>query len=230
VNLPPDRGVVQLFRDDRAGRAFAAGFEKAWRDLGRRPPHNRALRAGEAATPELLRQLADRENPSVLLLWVGAEAAPALETIAAEANRPEMVYVSSSLLKQGLWKLPEQARAFTYITYPYALSLAKAIYADAPRGSGRKGSPQIPDRRISSGTWSLWLVLNDALMMLGTNFYRDRFLDVVGMVQDKGAPYSDYERLSFGPGQRYAAKGCYIVQLSGGATPELVKKSDWVIH
>ena len=42
-----------------------------------------------------------------------------------------------------------------------------------------------------------------------------------------GAPY---ERLSFGPGQRYAAKGCYIVQLTHGANPALVKKSDWVIH
>ena len=42
--------------------------------------------------------------------------------------------------------------------------------------------------------------------------------------------YPDAERISFGPGQRYAMKGCYIVQLSEGAKPELVKKSDWVSH
>jgi hypothetical protein len=39
-----------------------------------------------------------------------------------------------------------------------------------------------------------------------------------------------FERLSFGPGQRYASKGCYIVQLSKGEKPGLIKKSDWVIH
>jgi hypothetical protein len=39
-----------------------------------------------------------------------------------------------------------------------------------------------------------------------------------------------YERISFGPGQRYASKGCYIVQLSDGDRPELVRKTDWVVH
>jgi len=41
---------------------------------------------------------------------------------------------------------------------------------------------------------------------------------------------SPFERISFGPGQRYASKGCFIVQVSKGAKPELVRKSDWVIH
>jgi hypothetical protein len=73
-------------------------------------------------------------------------------------------------------------------------------------------------------------VLNDALMMMGTNFYRDNFIDKIDCVQDKSYPYTDYERLSFGPGQRYASKGCYIMQMTHGPEPHLVKKSDWVIH
>ena len=69
-------------------------------------------------------------------------------------------------------------------------------------------------------------------------YYRDALLDSVDMgrgsltmgpaVQDETYPL--YERFSFGPGQRYASKGCYIVQLSKGPKPELVKRSDWVIH
>jgi len=141
-----------------------------------------------------------------------------------------MVWVSASLMKQGLGTLPDQARGFTYITFPYALSLAKTFLPSAATRPPQKDKGKALDPRISSGTWSLWLVLNDALMMMGTNFYRDRFLDVIGMIQDKGPPFTDYERLSFGPGQRYAAKGCYIVQLTHGASPALVKKSDWVIH
>ena len=39
-----------------------------------------------------------------------------------------------------------------------------------------------------------------------------------------------YPRLSFGSGQRYASKGCYMVQLTKGPDPQLVKVSDWVIH
>jgi hypothetical protein len=41
---------------------------------------------------------------------------------------------------------------------------------------------------------------------------------------------SPFERTSFGPGQRYASKGCYIVQLSKGDRPVLLIKTDWVIH
>jgi hypothetical protein len=38
-----------------------------------------------------------------------------------------------------------------------------------------------------------------------------------------------YPRLSFGPGQRYISKGCYIVRLGSGATPKIIRASDWVI-
>ncbi|HXE95015.1 MAG TPA: hypothetical protein VN642_01310 [Dongiaceae bacterium] len=60
------------------------------------------------------------------------------------------------------------------------------------------------------------------------NYYSDNLFDVISMAPDQ--PSGTYGRLSFGPGQRYASKGCYIVQLTGGQTPELVRKSDWVIH
>jgi hypothetical protein len=40
----------------------------------------------------------------------------------------------------------------------------------------------------------------------------------------------DYLRLSFGPGQRYASKGCFIMQVGPGASPALIRKSEWVIH
>ena len=60
------------------------------------------------------------------------------------------------------------------------------------------------------------------------NYYRDNFLDAIGMIDDLEVPL--YVRLSFGPGQRYASKGCYIVQLSKGEKPVLVRKSDWVIQ
>jgi hypothetical protein len=36
--------------------------------------------------------------------------------------------------------------------------------------------------------------------------------------------------MSFGTGQRYASKGCYVVQLSEGPKPELAKRSEWIIY
>ncbi|PKN13267.1 MAG: amino acid ABC transporter substrate-binding protein [Deltaproteobacteria bacterium HGW-Deltaproteobacteria-4] len=227
INLPHDKTVVQIYYNTREGRAFSSGFSETWQGLARQLPVNRILQAGEKLPPDFLRGLADKKNPPVVLLWLGPEAFPALETIAASANRPEMIYLSSSLLHENLEKLPEQSRGFTYITYPYALPRVKTL---ALNPSTAKGPQTTIDRRIPAKRYSTGVILTDALMMMGTDFYRDRFLEVIDMLQDKPQPYTDYERLSFGPGQRYAAKGCYIVQLTPGASPELVKKSEWVIH
>jgi hypothetical protein len=82
--------------------------------------------------------------------------------------------------------------------------------------------------RIENQTYAIIEILTMALMDMKGNYYRDNFLDVIGMVMDQETPL--YDRISFGPGQRYASKGCYIVQLGPGAKPELVKKSEWVIH
>jgi hypothetical protein len=79
--------------------------------------------------------------------------------------------------------------------------------------------------RISQQSYILTLILDMALLDIRGNYYRDNLLDVTGMIMDQDVPL--YERLSFGPGQRYASKGCYIVQL---AKTGLVKKSSWVIH
>jgi len=50
------------------------------------------------------------------------------------------------------------------------------------------------------------------------------------MMRDQFFTITLYPRLSFGPGQRFAAKGCYIVQLGAGPEPGLVRMSDWVIY
>jgi hypothetical protein len=73
-------------------------------------------------------------------------------------------------------------------------------------------------------------MLTEVFMHMKRNYYRDHFLDVFDMMADQTYTVLNYPRLSFGPGQRYASKGCYIVQLTEGPNPELMPKSDWVIH
>jgi hypothetical protein len=65
-------------------------------------------------------------------------------------------------------------------------------------------------------------------MMMRGEYYRDFLFDVIGMMEDLYPPL--YERLSFGPGQRYASKGCFIVQLGKGEKPQLEKRSEWVVQ
>jgi len=148
-----------------------------------------------------------------------------LETLATDKNRPEMVFVSSSYLGKGLWSLKEQVRDFTYITYPFRLP-------KSPRDKINPSDPLLYLRanatKESNQTYVISQIFSMAIMDMRRNYYRDNFLDVIGMIGDLEVPL--YEHISFGPGQRYVSKGCYIVQLSKGEKPELVKKSDWVIQ
>jgi hypothetical protein len=70
--------------------------------------------------------------------------------------------------------------------------------------------------------------LAEVMPRLERNFYRDNLLDAFGMLMDDEE--TDYERLSFGPGQRFASKGCYVVQMPKGRLHGFLKQSDWVIH
>lgn len=223
------KSVVQVYRDTPEGHAYAAGFRAAWAEFGRKPPIDRVLPAGMPVSEEFLRRLTVQDNPAVLVVWLGAEALSPLAAVATDNRQPEQLYVSATLLKEGLLTVPETLRDRTYITYPKWLP--QPLPSMPPRWGeswGVKKSPAITDRQIAYKMISLGTVLSEVLTDMRTNFYRDYLLDIVdGIDLTVDSPY---ERLSFGPGQRYAAKGCYIVQLTRGPEAKLERKSDWVIH
>lgn len=224
----PDQTIVQIVQDSRDARAIAEGFEKTWQSLELPEPVTRTIKHGEPISREILHQLSAYETPPILLLWSGAEALPSLESILANAKHPEMAYISSSLMKQNIMKLPASIRDLTYITYPYRLPQEESQYSNFAKAWLYSRKAPINDHRISTRMYSLISLMAQSFMHLRRNYYRDNLLDVISMFPDQ--VYPDYERLSFGPGQVYASKGCYMVQLSQGTDAHLVKKSDWKIH
>lgn len=225
--------IVQVVRDSREGRALSEGFLKTWHDLGQRAPVTVTLKPGEPLSAEALRQTLSRVKPGVLLLWDGPESAATLELLAAEKNRPPLVLASASFWGQSLFSLPEKVRDFTYLTYPYRISLTPEELSHLPKDSSGQSSMALRDyrvkveenavaaKRISQQAYILTMTLHMALDDLRGNYYRDNLLDVIGSFMKQEVRL--YERLTFAPGQRYASQGCYIVQL---AERGLVKKSD----
>jgi hypothetical protein len=219
------RTVVQVYPDSPEGKAFASGFRDVWSESGRGPLADKAYPAGTRVTREFLVRMIGKERHAVLALWTGVEALPALDTVVRGDGGVSRVYLSASLLMDGLLAVPEALRDRTYITYPYALS-------DPEPGSlGGKPPLEITDRRIRDKMASLSSVLTEVFTSWQTNYYRDYMLDIIdcSMPMDS-SQFAPFERTSFGPNQRFASKGCYIVQLSKGDHPELVRKTDWVVH
>jgi hypothetical protein len=226
---PVEKPVVQVFREGRDGAALAAGFRETWEGLGHRPPVDKILRAGDPFPWELIEGANGQGRPDVLLLWLGAEGVPVLERLADNPNRPPKIFVSSSLQGKNLWSFPEKTRGFTYVTWPWRLPQDEKRFTAAANVWVRNPGGPADEKRISTRVYSLMRLVSEVMMHVGTNYYRDTLLDAVGMEGDKDE-YPDYVRLSFGPGQRYASKGCYIVQLAPGPSPGVESRSDWITH
>jgi hypothetical protein len=195
-----------------------------------------------------------KEQPAAILLWTSEQTNALLSELSTGPVLPSRVHLSSTLLGNRLGEIPEPARRFTFISYPYRLDEGKEPFHLNAQAWLKKNAAPVSDLRISSRLFALTKVLlepfqvvkrdfnpagqgdgrvimeeqSEMLMHVRRNYYRDYLLDLIGMMTNTNS--LAYEHVSFGPGQRYISKGCYIIQLSSGAKPELIRKSDWVIN
>jgi hypothetical protein len=229
--------VVQLVRSSPEAKALAAGFRQAWLELGGKAPVSLELPQGKTVDQDYLHQALTGEKPEVLLVWDDASVLPALKSLGGSKDRPEMVFLSARYLGEDIWSLPEPIRDLSYLTYPFVFSskvttkgMAKLIILDDTQQRLKKGDLPVKDQTQKSALQAsaVTQLLSGLLMELQGNYYRDNLLDRAGMMADQLHPL--YGRLSFGTGQRYASRGCFIVRLSHGDTPELVKQSGWITH
>ncbi len=222
--------ILQVIQESPAGKALAAGFQKAWSDLEHPTVNSVNVTSKQLRDPKFYSKLLLDNKPGVLLLWTDAGVISSIPRLITKLDTPAQIYLSSSYLGKQAATIPESVRSNVYITYPYRLT----PYVGSKEGFDAKvpilaTATDFGDNRITSRTNTmLKQVTLQGLKLLYDNLYRDHLLDVMSMQMDQVA--RDYERLSFGPGQRYVSKGCYVIQLGKGADPALLAKSEWVIH
>ena len=226
LDLTRPWNFVQVLGSGPAVKALAAGFENGWASDSGKPVQTISLEVGQSLTTESLLRLIPAGKDSVLLLWTGPESSGAMSSLAASPNRPAIVFLSSTVLGGRLWDLPLDARLFTYFSYPYREPGPKTL---APKVAGQRPivvnkEYRANDRRIASKTGTAVALLTDALTRMEQNFYRDHLLDQIDMTQAQ--EQTDYELLNFAPGQRYLSEGCYIMRLSEGPNPMLIRMGD----
>lgn len=230
-SLTAETSILQIVRDSPVGKALSTGFNSSWRELEHPAVTTITLTAGQILDQAGMVKILKEHKPKVLLLWTDAEILPALPELLTRLDDSAAVFVSSGYLGKKTVAIPEAVRKRVYITWPYRLT----PYVGTKTGSFDANVPVLADardfgdRRITSRTVT---VLKQAVLrglsLLHDSLHRDHLLDVMSMQMD--LTVRDYERLSFGPGQRYVSKGCYIIQLGQGAEPALLPRSDWVIN
>lgn len=218
--------VLQIVRHTPEGTALSSGFTASWNEAGVGQLQTVTLDQGQKLDAATLQKLLHQYAPDSILAWTDDEIVAALSKLPANTKLPQL-FVSSRYIGKAMSSIPGSLRDRIFITYPFRLP------EDEKNFKGYKefltlGKLKQPDeKRIATRTFSMVHLFLQGLKELRQDFYRDSLLDVLAMRPDQYLP--DFERYSFGPGQRYASKGCYIVQLDRSPSTKLIKKSDWVV-
>jgi hypothetical protein len=225
-----DAAVVQVYRGTRRSRALATGFAETRRKMGLPAARNLEL-ADEVKTDRAFWKVLVGENPgAVLALWLGGDDIASIGELSTIEPRPPMVIASSIVFGDAALSVPEKLRDITFFTKPDSFPEDEVRSRLATESWLKAKKLPITNFEIQAKMYFLGWTLAPMVKMMRDDFYRDYFLDIADMMRDQYYSIAVYPRLSFGPGQRYASKGCYIVQLTGGEDPKLEKRSNWVVH
>jgi hypothetical protein len=221
--------IAQVYREGGKGAVIAQRFRDVLQTLGMAMPNDMILHGNDPVPGELLNKAAGESGSTILALWLEAEDLSKISFPSPKTPLPPL-FVSGSLLGDRMEVVPEQVRSITYMTYPSRLPQESREVDRVVTTWLKQNRLPISNKRVSADVYVLSTLITDVLMHMKRYYYRDHFLDVIDMQRDHDYTVLNYPRLSFGPGQRYASKGCYIVQLTNGRDPKLVPVSDWVIH
>ena len=227
-NLPPDSEVVQVYRSTPGAKALADGFRSVWEQAGGRLPAEVIVADNENIDNAFWRRIYSGRPPAAIMFWNAAPDLSSLKHLSLQPGGVPKVFVSYGLLREKTFEIPASARPNIYITYPYDTSFENRLSAMEMPWFTRPIPQDRTDRFAMIAT--IREILADIFMDFDRYYYRDYLLDIVGMMQDKSNMIPLYPRVSFGPGQRYAVKGCHVVQLESGDSERLIRKSDWLTN
>ena len=229
LDLPPDTAVVQVFTTDPASRLFAEGFRETLERLGGTLTGDLLIEEEHANQASFWDQLVQEYPHALFALWSGADTPLHVPRLVDAASGAAAVILSATQSKEQISDLPPSARGRVYLTYPHRLPKPKAGIEKTVATWLKTRKIPVTDMEIQAKMYFLGWMLTGVTRMMGDDFYRDYFLDIFDMMHDENYAIANYPRVSFGPGQRYASKGCYIVRIDEQAPGKISPLTNWVI-
>lgn len=217
--------ILQIFRPNTVG---AAAAQTLHRNL-----HEAAIRDWPLTSAKLtINSLRDQllaEPANLVIFWLpGDELVELTNWSEPLANSPQF-YFSATLLNSQLTLIPKLIRNNSFIVHPYSLPTDLKPRSQRIQAWLRNRNLPLIDIKIQDQTYFASLVLGEAITHIKRYFYRDYLMDTIDHAEGMAIFSAYYPRLSFGPGQRYLAKGCYILELTSQNDEVIINNSTWIV-
>ena len=168
-------------------------------------------------------------KPAAVVLWLGASDLEAIPSAAGDAGSPA-IYLSSWLLKGRLPEAAVREGANVRLVYPSDLPPRREARLLRNKIWLHNKGIAITDETVQINTQFAMAVLSDTVGHMLDSFSRDYFVERLEHVVSQTPIASMYQSVSLGPGQRFAAKGSSVVQLTDADNKMQLKPlSGWIV-
>lgn len=199
--------AIQVLRDTPEARAAAETLRRALQEDGNTTVTDIVLETGQVLSADFWSTLARKHRDSAWVLWL--DDADLQRLASSAADKPAAIYVSATLQRDitALRQHPLHSR-FTLLS-PYQPPGDEANTLRF-RSWARVRKLPLSDLHTQSASFFTATLAGESLMHLRGNFSREYFIERIEHMMDNMINPSLYPRFSLAPGQRFAAKGCYV--------------------
>ncbi len=223
-----ERGpVTQVFRRDEASVAGAEAFRRAWVAATGTAPVDIML--DEVPGEAFWQQLARQTPRATLVLWLPPRDLAQAQALTASASRVKVIYLSSNLNPGQRTGLAADGEGRVRLVYPQDLPVVREARLEVARRWLRNKGIALAGETLQMNAYLAATVTGMLVSHSMDTYSREFLLERMEHRLGTALELSIYPHLSLGPGQRYASKGSYIVQVGGADDRQLKQVSDWIV-
>ncbi len=219
--------VLQVFGHDEASVAGAGAFRKAWTTASGTAPVDRRVDAPPDAT--FWQRLAEQSARATLVLWLPPKDMVHAQALTAPSSQVKAIYLSSSLNPGTRTGLAADGSGRVRLVYPQDLPAVSDARLAVARQWLRSKGITLTDDKLQMNAYLAATVTGMAVSHSIDTYSREFVVERLEHRLGTANELSIYPHMSLGPGQRYASKGSYIVQVGGADDRQLKLVSDWIV-
>jgi hypothetical protein len=225
----PEGKILVVFVNDARGRAALEAFATALPERSRANLATWPIATGSAPSYLDWKDILRRERPEVLVAWLNPVQLATLTSIAANATiLPRRIYTSASFTDwRSIHALPVFEQRVSHV-YPFNVSAPEL--AQFPREEVWLKHQQLADLDVIAAAKTLFAcrVTGEAMANMADNYSREYLIETLEHMLDGGGKSTIYPVMTLGTGQRYLAKGAYLVRLAPGSDQSRYISEDWI--